>query len=41
MQTSALSGPLRLLAQVVVALMGAAILYAAWIAVRYWSGIGV
>lgn len=41
MHSSALYAPLKILSAVVIALMLAAIAYAAWIAVRYWSGIGV
>ena len=41
MHGSALFAPLKIVSIVVIALMVAAIAYAAWIAVRYWSGIGV
>ena len=41
MQVSTWSGPLKMAAYAVVVLMAAAILYAAWIALRYWPGIGV
>ena len=33
--------PLRLFAYVVIALMLVAIVYAAFISIKYWSGIGV
>ena len=34
-------GPFRIFGYAVVLLMGVAMLYAAWISVTYWSGIGV
>ena len=34
-------GPLRIFSHVVVVLMLAAILYAAFISIKYWSGISV
>ena len=33
--------PFRIFGYAVVVLMGLAMLYAAWISVTYWSGIGV
>lgn len=41
MDTASLHGMLRLFSHVVLALMAVAIAYGAWIALRYWSGIGV
>lgn len=41
MHISAIYTPLRLLSLVVILLMCAAIGYAAYISIRYWSGIGV
>lgn len=41
MQSSALVVFLRIFSHVVLALMALAILYAAFTAVRYWTGIGV
>lgn len=41
MQQKRLFGPLRILSFAVMALMGGAILYAATMAITYWSGIGV
>lgn len=34
-------GPLKLVSYVIVLLMAAAVLYAAYISVTYWTGIGV
>lgn len=34
-------GPLRLVSYLIVLLMALAVLYAAYISVKYWSGIGV
>ena len=34
-------GPLRLVSHVIVALMAAAVLYAFYMSVTYWTGIGV
>ena len=34
-------GPFRIFGYAVVLLMAVAMLYAAWISVTYWSGIGV
>ena len=34
-------GPLKLVSYLIVLLMALAVLYAAYIAVTYWSGIGV
>jgi len=34
-------GPFRIFGYVVVALMGVSMLYAAFTAIKYWSGIGV
>lgn len=39
--SAALHTPLRLLSHVVLLLMLAALVYAAVISIRYWSGIGV
>jgi hypothetical protein len=37
----ALHGPLKLLSYVIVLIMALAVLYAAYISVTYWTGIGV
>lgn len=41
MDTASLHGLLRIVSHVVVALMGVAIAYGGWTAIRYWGGIGV
>lgn len=41
MRETALTGPLRILSYVIVLLMAIAVVYAGYITVSYWSGIGV
>lgn len=41
MHGAAFHGPFKILGYVVLGLMAAAILYAGYISITYWSGIGV
>ncbi|HEY8555387.1 MAG TPA: hypothetical protein VIL43_12710 [Burkholderiales bacterium] len=41
MEAGAIYRPLKVLSYVVILLVAAAILYAVYISIRYWSGIGV
>ncbi len=41
MHGAAFHGPMKILGYVVLALMAAAIVYAGYISITYWSGIGV
>jgi hypothetical protein len=41
MREDAFTGPLRILSYVIVLLMAIAVVYAGYITVSYWSGIGV
>lgn len=39
--SAGLHAPLKALSAVVIAAMAASIVYAGWISITYWSGIGV